>query len=635
MTVSRRASASTESWTTLPESTAQRSSAGSSSVDTARLSFSSLQWTIVGTRDGHFRSFPGAAEERGLENGEDLWNQCRRYDPRIRPWFIGASTGPKDIVLVVDKSASMSNRIGDENRTKWDLVLDAVGDIIDTFTFADYVAIVTFSNEASTVPKGSDLLRGRAENLSLLKEALLEEAPSGETKNFTAAFEKAFSLLWEGCDNEPAQCSNCEKIILFLTDGSSGEDGESIKPSEMATTIQELQEKLSKETDRRALIFTYSMSDEADDLIPRQIACSNGGAWAFIGPETNTLDALNSYYLFVAAGRPTEVPFWIEPYEDAGGMGLITTVAVPFYARGTRDVPDVFLGVVGHDVPLWELEFEGVTQDKVFAAIFNRAQRCTLTDAITPCALQVFRNAYDRRALCPDPIPILSNASSPKAKSQESDIQCHAFRDKYYWRSVAEVKWRKAASRCEDRGGQLADVEDKEELAFLANLASNDGTWIGAKRSKTRGFAWRNKSRSKLPKDSEYWGVQEPVSVLGTENCVAIDSRGVTANLKAMPCNRRATYICKFETDSPCPAGVADAAKRGFLNVPPLSKCVDEIEALDETRPVKDVKQLTVEDVMCDLGEERTSEELLCCDDNVEKEVSCKKGRRSSSEKKC
>ena len=536
-------------------------------------------------------------------------------------------------MLVVDKSISMLNRIGVENMTKWDLVLDAVGNIIDTFTFADYVAIVTFSDEASTVPKRSNLLRGRAENLALLKEALLEEVPSGET-NYTAAFEKAFSLLWEGCDNEPRQCSNCEKIILFLTDGSSGEDGERIKPSEMATVIQELQEKLNKETNKHALIFTYSMSDEADDSIPRQIACSNGGAWAFIGPETNTLDALNSYYLFVAAGRRTEVPFWIEPYKDAGGLGLITTVAVPFYARGTRDVPDVFLGVVGHDVPLWELEFEGVTQEEVFAAIFDRAQRCTLTDVITPCALQVFRNANDKRALCPDPFPILSNASHG-AKSQESNIQCHTFRDKYYWRSVAEVKWRKAASKCKDRGGQLVNVKDEEELAFLANMASNDGTWIGARRSKTGSFTWRDKSLPKLSEDSEYWGVQVPVSVRGTEKCVAIDNRGVIANLKTMPCNRRAAYICEFETDSPCLAGVANATKRGFLNVPPLSKCVDEIEALDETRPVKDVKQLTVEDVMCDLGEERTSEELLCCDENVEKEVSCKKRRRSSSEKKC
>ena len=549
-----------------------------------------------------------------MDNGDDLWNSCRLYDPRIRPWYIGASTGPKDIVLVVDKSWSMLDYIGSEKKTKWDLVLDAVTKILDTFTFADFVSVVTFSDEADTVLKGPSHVRGQRESLNLLKEALKEEIPVGRT-NFSAAFDAAFPELWEGCDEEPTQCSNCEKIILFLTDGqdTSGDDRESIKPSQMAIKIEKLQQTLMEKTGKRASIFTYSMSNEADDGIPRQIACANNGAWAFIGPDTNVLDSLNSYSLYEAAKRRTETPFWIEPYEDASGLGLVTTVAIPFYARGTNDVPDVFLGVVGLDIILSELDFEGMTQEAIFNAFFDRSSRCVLADT-TPCEIQVYRNSHDERSVCADPYPNVLDAP-PVAESYEPYVQCYEHNDHYYKRSSEELPWDEALSKCEDSGGELVSVKDKEELAFLANLASHDGSWIGARRDRSGDFAWRDRFLTKLKSSSDFWGL------LGASrgndkdaDCVAIDTRGVIANLKSRPCKNLATYICKFDSDDACPAGVASLGVRGYFKVPPLNECVDEVEALDETTPVKDVKDLSTDDVMCPLGRNRTNEELQCCD---------------------
>ena len=496
--------------------------------------------------------------------------------------------------------------------TKWDLVSRAVSEMIDTFTSADFISLVTFSDLAESVMNETGLIRGDGGNRERLKEALRNEVPVGYT-NFTAAFEAAFPLLWEGCDDEPAPCSNCEKIILFLTDGrdTSGEDWKSIKPSEMASNIERLQDKLKKKTGKRATIFTYSLSDHADDGIPRQIACANDGAWAFIDVHTNTLDALNSYYLYEASKRRTESPFWIEPYEDASGLGLVTTVAMPFYARGTRDVPDVFLGVVGHDIILRELEFEGVTSNQVISEIIRRSKDCHLADT-TPCELQVYRNAHDERALCADPYPVVLDAPVD-ADTKERYVKCYAFRDRYYLRSVEEVKQTEAVSICEDMDGELVSIEDKDELAFLANLASIDGSWVGAEKTPTANFAWLDDSLPDLKEDSEFWGIQEPFFRDGTERCVTIDTRGAIANLRAVPCSGVATYICRFDTDAPCLAGVADEDKKGYLKVPPLNKCVDEIEAIDETRPIKDVKKLSAKDVMCSLGKKRTNEELMCC----------------------
>ena len=31
------------------------------------------------------------------------------FDPRFRPWFVGATSGPKDVVIVLDMSRSMGD----------------------------------------------------------------------------------------------------------------------------------------------------------------------------------------------------------------------------------------------------------------------------------------------------------------------------------------------------------------------------------------------------------------------------------------------------------------------------------------------------------------------------------------------
>ena len=38
---------------------------------------------------------------------------CDAYDPRYRPWYAAAASGPKDVVLVIDCSGSMA---GERNR---------------------------------------------------------------------------------------------------------------------------------------------------------------------------------------------------------------------------------------------------------------------------------------------------------------------------------------------------------------------------------------------------------------------------------------------------------------------------------------------------------------------------------------
>ncbi|GAX26339.1 hypothetical protein FisN_16Lu180 [Fistulifera solaris] len=79
-----------------------------------------------GSTSGAFRIYPGRhSEKRGI------------YDPTVRPWYVAGSSGPKNIVLVLDKSGSMQG-------ARMSLMKEAAIRVIETLTISDRVAIVVF-----------------------------------------------------------------------------------------------------------------------------------------------------------------------------------------------------------------------------------------------------------------------------------------------------------------------------------------------------------------------------------------------------------------------------------------------------------------------------------------------------------
>ena len=484
--------------------------------------------------------------------------------------------------------------------SKWEVTARAVKDILGTFTIVDFINVVVFSDEAEALWTLSDLVRVRAEHLKNLRSSVDRVKPGGNT-NFTAAFEAAFHILTNADDEEESR-SHCHKVILFLTDGvdTTGPDGKSIKRSQMASAVNEMQQRLEARTGSRASIFTYSMTNDADDAIPRQLACANNGAWSFIGPNTITFDALNSYYLYFASRR-IDIPIWVEPYSDASGLGLLTTVAIPFFAEGTKESPDVFLGVVGHDVALHELEIGGVTSDQALHDIIYRSRQC-ISAEITSCEKQIYREAQDPLAECPDTV---------LAEDIETN-SCFTFRDSAYKVFVEEVSWEEAKELCVKESGQLVSIVDKDELAFLARLAQTDGSWVGARRQTGDRFSWIDSDDSVLDDGSEYWGVREPVFIQGKEPCVAIDSRGVMSNLFVKSCAEETSFICKYDSAESCGGAVKTTPKRGYFTTPPANLCHMK-EALDAARPIDAAAEILSRDVVCPLGNFSSNENAICC----------------------
>jgi hypothetical protein len=55
----------------------------------------------VGSNRGLLREYPGNY------HGDDS-NTCGDYDPRYRPWYTAAASGAKNVIILIDKSSSMT-----------------------------------------------------------------------------------------------------------------------------------------------------------------------------------------------------------------------------------------------------------------------------------------------------------------------------------------------------------------------------------------------------------------------------------------------------------------------------------------------------------------------------------------------
>jgi len=601
-------------------------------------------WSYIGTTNGVVRIWPGPPWTRGVEDGDfdEMLGNCRSFDPRIRPWFIAASSGPKDVVIVVDTSGSMSLDLGREGKTRWEVTKDAVSRLLGTFGIADFVGVVTFNSKATALGNTTTLLRSEGATIGALKEELASVEPIGGT-DFRTGLDVAFDILIEssriGAESDIAPTSFCNKIILFLTDGEdctlntrqpckydTQNDGQKTGSGAdvVLNRIEERQAELLAQGSSRANIFTFSMTTDADDRLPKMISCENDGSWEAIGEEDDPLTKFLDYTRFLAWGRRGLDVIWSNFYVDDGGLGNMTTAAMPVYAPDTAEgVPGLLVGVVGKDVLVSQLEQD----DKDFQTVFDRIIKRTATcreNELQPCQLQVLRG---KEAECPE---------------RFDDKTCYFLEEvgKFYMdETVSKLNFEKAREKCMELGGDLAEIHTEAEHRFLSGLAVRDGSWIGL-RLDTSSFTyvWRwlksghevkapfkafidddlNSTGDGVPAE-KLWAVR----VKDVQDCGTIDRRGLDHNVVDVDCDQEMAYICEFEADNaPTECLGNDTLRvdsRYDPNVPSINDCSDfEIALAGSTDVVEATKDIESSTALCDIGRQvRTTEEVQCCCSDV------------------
>uniref|UniRef100_A0A3P9LGU0 Calcium voltage-gated channel auxiliary subunit alpha2delta 2 n=1 Tax=Oryzias latipes TaxID=8090 RepID=A0A3P9LGU0_ORYLA len=294
---------------------------------------SSLRWQVFGSATGVTRYYP--ATPWRAPNKIDL------YDVRRRPWYIQGASSPKDMVIIVDVSGSVSG-------LTLKLMKTSVMEMLDTLSDDDYVNVARFNEKAdAVVPCFKTLVQANVRNKKIFKEAVMHMQAKGTT-DYKSGFTFAFEQL---LNDTGAPRANCNKMIMMFTDG--GED-----------RAQDIFVKYNW-PNKTVRVFTFSVGQHNYDVTPLQwIACANKGYYFEI-PSIGAIRINTQEYLdvlgrpMVLAGPKAKQVQWTNVYQDALGLGLVITGTMPVFnltADSVSSQNQLILGVMGVDVAINEIK---------------------------------------------------------------------------------------------------------------------------------------------------------------------------------------------------------------------------------------------------------------------------------------
>merc|ERR1719211_633181 len=219
----------------------------------------SLSWQFFGSSTGFLRQYP-AMKWLLSEDDPDM------YDARMRDWYIKAAASPKDIVILLDTSGSMTG-------LRKEIAKHVVINIMETLGEDDFVTVLTFSDETKPLVEcftdsdgEPELVQATTENIAEFTEAV-NNIETMEIANFTSALTAAFTLLERYRTKKIGAEAN--QAIMLVTDGV---------PYTYETIFQEY-----NQPHKPVRVFTYLIGREISDLeAAKWMACENKGYFTHV-----------------------------------------------------------------------------------------------------------------------------------------------------------------------------------------------------------------------------------------------------------------------------------------------------------------------------------------------------------------
>uniref|UniRef100_A0A665VPT0 Voltage-dependent calcium channel subunit alpha-2/delta-1-like n=1 Tax=Echeneis naucrates TaxID=173247 RepID=A0A665VPT0_ECHNA len=308
----------------------------------------SLLWQVFGSATGLARYYPASP----WMDSSNSPNKIDLYDVRRRPWYIQGAASPKDMLILVDASGSVSG-------LTLKLIRTSVSRMLETLSDDDYVNVVSFSDKATHTACFKNLVQANVRNKRILKDAVKDIIAKGIT-NYKGGFELAFEQLAQ----VNVSRANCNKIIMLFTDGGE----------------ERAEEIFEKYNPKQVRIFTFSVGQHNYDKGPIQwMACANKGTRLTHSPSTvlcafslNHIIKFSFFFFFfqeyldvlgrpmVKADKKAKQVQWTNVYLDALKLGLVITGTLPVFNKtntgSKKSQNQLILGVMAIDVSLEDIK---------------------------------------------------------------------------------------------------------------------------------------------------------------------------------------------------------------------------------------------------------------------------------------
>eukprot|EP00930_Biecheleria_cincta_P028540 TRINITY_DN19922_c0_g1_i1.p1 TRINITY_DN19922_c0_g1~~TRINITY_DN19922_c0_g1_i1.p1 ORF type:complete len:791 (-),score=91.88 TRINITY_DN19922_c0_g1_i1:397-2769(-) len=305
------------------------------------------------------------------------------YDPRFRPWYASGSTGPKDVVIVVDVSGSMltASRI-----TKAKAATKA---ILDTLTWKDFATILLFNHGVKSVYSNRLVAVTDARRAAMNTWVDSGVLTSGGGTNFQAAlldeFSGAFKIIADSVQS--GDTSMCQKIIMFLTDGEA-----SFTEEDFSTT-----RRLATQYD--TIIFSYALGSGADTTTTKRLACENRGIFYPVADTADLSSVMADYYSYFAEGQQSCTSSFVE-YKDKITDTSLYAGCLPIYDRTTEHA--TLLGVSCMDVNMLT-DIHSLKRSSGWSqlvSIMSDVTKTCLPLYLSECQREKLRLKYSQQSVC-------------------------------------------------------------------------------------------------------------------------------------------------------------------------------------------------------------------------------------------
>ncbi|XP_046416365.1 voltage-dependent calcium channel subunit alpha-2/delta-3 isoform X2 [Neodiprion fabricii] len=259
----------------------------------------SLSWQYFGSSTGFMMQYPAIS-----------WNMepVDLFDCRTRNWYIEAAASPKDILILVDNSGSMTG-------IRKEIARHVVNSILDTLGNNDFVNVIKFSNETHEVVAcfNNTLVQANLANIRELKTAM-ECVDTDKIANFSIVLRQAFELLENF--REQRKGTLCNQAIMLVTDGVP----ENYKEI-FATYNWRANSDDPDMGDMPVRVFTYLIGREVPDVRDvRWMACANRGYYVHLSTMAEVSEKVLNYIPVMARPlvlRRTDHPvIWTPVYAD-------------------------------------------------------------------------------------------------------------------------------------------------------------------------------------------------------------------------------------------------------------------------------------------------------------------------------
>ncbi|KAJ8982828.1 hypothetical protein NQ317_010449 [Molorchus minor] len=306
----------------------------------------SLSWQFFGSSRGFLRRYPGISWPPVDMSKEMQRSKSNRniYDFRSSIWYVNAATSPKDIVILVDNSGSMTGHRANLARATIEAILNTLSDndFVNVYKFTD-------TTEETVACFRDQLAQANSENIRFLKESLGTLKPEN-IANFSSALETGFKILQKY--NQSVQGSQCNQAIMLITDGPD-------------STYKQIFTKYNS-PHSPVRFFAYLIGKDSSGAREMyEMACQNKGYYTRISHYEEIRENVLHYIEVMARPMvmyqndhpiqwtPAYVGGRADSFSDNRRGQLMTTVTTPVFDRRNHSVRVAnVLGVVGTDVAI-------------------------------------------------------------------------------------------------------------------------------------------------------------------------------------------------------------------------------------------------------------------------------------------